>query len=68
MKLMDTTLTSSVGLKPHDVDAERGMLASIGKNTEHMVDAMERGMTVDWFMDPTAGIVAQQMIDNESLG
>ena len=29
---MVTTLTSSVGLKPHDVDAEQGMLASIGKN------------------------------------
>ena len=68
MTLMDTTSKSSVGLKPHDVDAEHGMLACIGKNTEHMVDAMERGMTVDWFMDPTAGIVAQRMIDNEKMG
>ena len=62
---MDTTSTSSVGLKPYDVDAEQGMLACIGKNSDHMADAMERGMSVDWFMDPTSQIVAQQMIDNE---
>lgn len=65
MRLMDTTSTSSVGLKPYDVDAEQGMLACIGKNSDHMADAMERGMSVDWFMDPTSQIVAQQMIDNE---
>ena len=41
MRLMDTTSMSSVGLKPCDVDAEHGMLACIGRNTENMVDAME---------------------------
>lgn len=68
MILMDTTSMNSVGLKPYDVDAEHGMLACIGKNTDHMVDAVERGMSVDWFMDPTAQAVAQQMIDNEKVG
>lgn len=68
MRLMDTTSMSSVGLKPYDVDAEHGMLACIGKNTDHMVDAIERGMSVDWFMDPTAQTVAQQMIENEKVG
>lgn len=65
---MDTTLTNSVGLKPYDVDAEHGMLACIGKNTEHMVDAMERGMSVNWFMDPTSQVVAEKMIEHEKLG
>lgn len=65
---MDTTLTNSVGLKPYDVDAEHGMLACIGKNTEHLVDAMEQGMSIDWFMDPTAQIVAEQMLSNEKVG
>ena len=65
---MDTTLTSSVGLKPYDVDAEHGLLACIGKNTEHLVDAMEQGMSIDWFMDPTAQIVAEQMLSNEKVG
>lgn len=65
---MDTTSTSSVGLKPYDVDAEQGMLACIGKNSDHMADAMERGMAVDWFMDPISQLVAQQMIDNEKAG
>lgn len=68
MRLMDTTSTNSVGLKPYDVDAEQGMLACIGKNSDHMADAMERGMAVDWFMDPISQLVAQQMIDNEKAG
>ena len=68
MRLMDITSTSSVGLKPYDVDAEHGLLACIGKNTEHLVDAMEQGMSIDWFMDPTAQIVAEQMLSNEKVG
>ena len=65
MRLTDITSTNSVGHKPYDRDAEQGMLACIGKNTELMADAMERGMVMDWFMDVTPQFVAQQMINNE---
>jgi len=65
---MGSTLTNSVGIKPHDVNAERGLLACIGKNSDSMIDAIERGMNSDWFMDPICIQIADQMLKNEREG
>ena len=65
---MDSTLMSTVGDNPHDVDAERGLLASIGKDPNYMADATEAGMTADWFMNPICRMVAQKMIESEKEG
>ena len=65
---MDSTLTNSVGLKPHDGDAEAGLLACIGKNTEHWADALERGFCEEWFMMPINVKIASKMIENDNAG
>ena len=61
----DSTLTNT-GLKPFDHDAEQGLLASIGKNSECLVEAAERGMNPEWFSLPIAIEVCETMLKNDA--
>ena len=55
-------------IKNYDTDIEAGLLGCIGKNTENWADALERGFSPEWFMDPLHHQIAKQMLAEDQKG
>jgi replicative DNA helicase len=55
-------------IKNYDTDIEAGLLGCIGKNTENWADALERGFSPEWFMNPLHYRIAEQMLSEDKKG
>jgi len=49
---MDSTLTNIETISVYDADLEAGLIGCIVKNTDNWHEAVDRGISEEWFMEP----------------